>query len=158
VTTLTDTPLAMRDSEWMRLAVELARQAERLGEVPVGAVLVRDQQLVGRGLNSPIHRNDPTAHAEILAIRAAGAALGDYRLTGTTLYVTLEPCPMCMSALIHARVSRVVFGAYDPRQGAISSAVDIAQINPLQCAIDTFGGVLMDECASLLRDFFAKKR
>ena len=146
------------DVEFMRLAIEQAEQAGRAGEVPVGAVLVRDDQVVASGSNRPIGTHDPTAHAEIEALRAGGRALGGYRLTGTTLYVTLEPCAMCAAAIVHARVQRLVFGAWDPRVGAAGSVMNLMAQPALNHRVDAFGGVLMDECAALLKSFFATRR
>ena len=146
------------DIEFMRLAIEQAERAGRAGEVPVGAVLVRDNEVVARGANGPIGAHDPTAHAEIEALRAAGRALGSYRLTGTTLYVTLEPCAMCAAAIVHARVQRLVFGAWDPRVGAAGSVMNLFTQPALNHRVDAFGGVLMDECAALLKSFFATRR
>jgi tRNA(adenine34) deaminase len=146
------------DVDWMRRAMELAAEAEAAGEVPVGAVIVRDGAVLGEGWNRPVGSHDPTAHAEILALRAAGSAAGSYRLGGATLYVTLEPCPMCMAAMVHARVERVVFGAWDPRQGAAGSAFDLARSRALNHAVDAFGGVLADECGTQLREFFQRRR
>jgi tRNA(adenine34) deaminase len=142
----------------MRLAIELARRAEADGEVPVGAVVVQGGVVVGEGWNRPIGTHDPTAHAEILALRAAAARAGDYRLGGATLYVTLEPCPMCAAAMAHARIARLVFGAWDPRQGAAGSAFDLVTAPALNHRIDAFGGVLSEECGALLRGFFAGRR
>ncbi len=146
------------DVAYMQRALELARRAEADGEVPVGAVVVLDGAVIGEGGNSPIGRCDPTAHAEILALREAGGRVRDYRLGGATLYVTLEPCPMCMAAIVHARVSRVVFGAWDPRQGAAGSAFDLANARALNHRVDTFGGVLAEECGALLKEFFRRRR
>lgn len=142
----------------MLLALEQARAAGSAGEVPVGAVLVRGEQLVASGWNRPIGSCDPTAHAEILALRAGGHALHDYRLGGTTLYVTLEPCLMCAAAIVHARVERVVFGAWDPRAGAAGSLLDAFRLPGLNHRADVFGGVLADDCQQLLREFFAARR
>jgi tRNA(adenine34) deaminase len=146
------------DAEFMRRALELARAAATRGEVPVGALLVRGDQVLGEGANCPIGTHDPTAHAEIQALRAAGAEVGDYRLAGTTLYVTLEPCIMCAAALVHARVSRVVFGAWDPKAGAAGSLTDVFNIAGLNHRVDVFGGVLAEECGTLLSDFFRQRR
>jgi tRNA(adenine34) deaminase len=146
------------DAEFMRRALELARAAAARGEVPVGALLVRGDEVLGEGANCPIGTHDPTAHAEIHALRAAGARVGDYRLPGTTLYVTLEPCIMCASALVHARVSRVVFGAWDPKAGAAGSLTDVFNIAGLNHRVDVFGGVLAEECGTLLSDFFRQRR
>jgi tRNA(adenine34) deaminase len=146
------------DVDFMRRALELAAAAAAAGEVPVGAVLVRDEQILAEGANRPIASNDPTAHAEIVALRAGGVALGSYRLTGTTLYVTLEPCAMCAAAIVHARVRRVVFGAWDPRAGAAGSIVDIFALPGLNHRVDVFGGVLAEECMRRLKEFFADRR
>ena len=142
----------------MRLALEQANRARATGEVPVGALLVSGDRVIAGGANHPIASNDPTAHAEIEALRSGGRALGSYRLTGTTLYVTLEPCPMCAMAIVHARVRRLVFGAWDPRAGAAGSVTDIFALPGLNHRVDVFGGVLMEECGSLLREFFASRR
>jgi tRNA(adenine34) deaminase len=146
------------DSEFMRRALELAAQAEARGEVPVGALVVKDERVIGEGFNQPITLKDPTAHAEILALRAAAATLGDYRLGGTTLYVTLEPCPMCAAALVHARVGRLVFGAWDPRQGAAGSVFNLVTARAMNHQVDCFGGVLADECGAVLKRFFESRR
>jgi tRNA(adenine34) deaminase len=142
----------------MGRALELARRAEAAGEVPVGAVIVRAGEIVAEGWNRPIGACDPTAHAEIVALRAAGAALGTYRLTDTTLYVTLEPCPMCAGAMVHARVRRLVFGATDPRAGAAGTVFNIVQHPALNHRMECTGGVLAEECGALLRDFFLARR
>jgi tRNA(adenine34) deaminase len=147
-----------RDEAWMRRAIELAARAESEGEVPVGALVVRDDAVLGEGWNRPIAARDPTAHAEILALRAAAGAVSDYRLGGATLYVTLEPCPMCAAAIVHARVARLVFGAWDPRQGAAGSAFNLVDSDAMNHRVDTFGGVLSEECGALLRGFFAGRR
>ena len=146
------------DIDFMRRALDLARQAADRGEVPVGAVLVRGAEVVGEGANCPIHRHDPTAHAEIIALRAAAEYLGDYRLNDTTLYVTLEPCIMCASALVHARVGRVVFGAWDPKAGGAGSIADIFAMPALNHRVDVFGGVLAEECSEMLSAFFRARR
>ncbi len=148
-----------QDIAFMKRALELAHRAEGEGEVPVGAVLVREGGIIGEGWNCPIGTHDPSAHAEIQALRDAGARVGNYRLSGTTLYVTLEPCPMCASALIHARVGRVVFGAYDPKGGAAGSVFNLLPPDErfnhrLVCE----GGVLEQECGDLLRAFFQARR
>lgn len=142
----------------MREAFALARKAADAGEVPVGAVVVRENVVIGRGYNRPIGAHDPSAHAEIVAMREAGAAIGDYRLGGCTLYVTLEPCIMCASATVHARLDRVVFGAWDPKAGAAGSITDVYSIPQLNHRVDVFGGVLAEECATLLADFFRARR
>jgi tRNA(adenine34) deaminase len=146
------------DVDHMRRALELARAAAARGEVPVGALVVRGEETLGEGANCPIARHDPTAHAEIEALRAAAARAGDYRLPGTTLYVTLEPCIMCASAIVHARVGRVVFGAWDPKAGGAGSIADVFSIPQLNHRVDVFGGVLAEECAATLRGFFAERR
>jgi tRNA(adenine34) deaminase len=146
------------DVEFMQRALELSAAARANGEVPVGAVLVLGDQIIAEGANRPIASNDPTAHAEIEALRAGGQALGSYRLTDTTLYVTLEPCVMCASAIVHARVRRLVFGAWDPRAGAAGSIVNVFSLPGLNHRVDVFGGVLADECAERLKEFFAERR
>jgi tRNA(adenine34) deaminase len=146
------------DSDFMRQALQLARRASEEGEVPVGAVLVSGGELVGEGWNRPIGLNDPTAHAEIMALRAAAVRLGNYRLSGTTLYVTLEPCAMCMGAVITARVNRVVFGAWDLKAGACGSVLDLPRETRLVQGLDVFGGVCSDESAALLKGFFESRR
>src|SRR3984893_4164071 len=146
------------DVDFMQRALELADAAEKNGEVPVGAVLVRGDEIIAEGANRPIASNDPTAHAEIEAVRAGGQIIGSYRLTDTTLYVTLEPCVMCASAIVHARVRRLVFGAWDPRAGAAGSIVDVFSLPGLNHRVDVFGGVLMEECTGLLKQFFAERR
>jgi tRNA(adenine34) deaminase len=147
-----------RDEEWMCRALELALRAEAEGEVPVGALVVRDEQLLGEGWNQPVALRDPTAHAEILAMRNAAQRVGDYRLAGTTIYVTLEPCPMCAAAIAHARIARLVFGAWDPRQGAAGSAFNLVAAPAMNHRVDAFGGVLSDECGAQLKRFFAARR
>jgi tRNA(adenine34) deaminase len=146
------------DVDFMRMALEQAAAAQAKGEVPVGAVLVRGDEVIATGSNHPIASHDPTAHAEIVALRAGGRALSSYRLTDTTLYVTLEPCVMCASAIVHARVRRLVFGAWDPRAGAAGSIVDVFVLDGLNHRVDVFGGVLLDECGELLRRFFDERR
>ncbi len=147
-----------QDEAWMRRALALAARAEAEGEVPVGALIVRDGDLLGEGWNRPIAALDPTAHAEILALRDAASRVADYRLGGATLYVTLEPCPMCAAAMSHARIARLVFGAWDPRQGAAGSAFNLVTAAAMNHCIDAFGGVLSEECGALLRRFFAGRR
>ncbi|MGC8854000.1 MAG: tRNA adenosine(34) deaminase TadA [Halothiobacillaceae bacterium] len=148
----------MSDTYWMEQALERARRAEGEGEVPVGAVLVKDGLLVGEGWNRPIAACDPTAHAEIQALRDAAERLGNYRLPGTTLYVTLEPCPMCVGAMIHARVERVVFGAFDPKTGACGGALDLAHHPSHNHHLIVDGGVMAELAAELLRTFFRRRR
>lgn len=146
------------DRRWLREALVLARQAEAAGEVPVGAVLVKDGVLIGSGWNQSIGNHDPTAHAEVMAMRAGAQTLGNYRLAGTTLYVTLEPCSMCAGALVHGRVERLVYGAADPKTGAAGSVYDLVRSDKLNHRLEVTGGVLAEECAGLLRDFFGRKR
>lgn len=146
------------DAHWMRQALALGAEAAAAGEVPVGALLVRDGAVLGTGWNRPIATHDPTAHAEVVALRAAAAAAADYRLVGATLYVTLEPCIMCAAALIHARVQRVVFGAWDPKAGGAGSVLDVFRAPQLNHRVDVFGGVLAEDCADLLQRFFAERR
>ena len=146
------------DDDWMAQALELAREAARRGEVPVGALLVRDDAVLGRGGNAPIAHNDPTSHAEIVALREAGRALGNYRLPGCTLYVTLEPCAMCAGAILHARLARLVYGASDPKTGACGSVVDLFAEPRLNHHTRVTGGVAADACASLLSEFFGARR
>lgn len=143
---------------WMKYALTLADKAEQKGEVPVGAVLVKDNEIIGEGWNHPIAKHDPTAHAEIMALRNAADKIGNYRLIDTTLYVTLEPCVMCVGAIIHARVSRVVFGASDPRTGAAGSMFDILGTDKLNHKVAIENGVLEQECAEKLRTFFKARR
>jgi len=146
------------DAHFMARALELARAAEAAGEVPVGAVIVKDGQIVGEGYNRPISTADPTAHAEIVALRAAAQALDSYRLLDTTLYVTLEPCAMCAGAMVHARVKRLVFAARDPRAGAAGSVFNVVSHPALNHSIDCEEGVLADECVAVLRQFFKARR
>ena len=146
------------DENWMRYALQLAQQAALQGEVPVGAVLVQDDNILGEGWNQPISLNDPSAHAEMLAMRAAGQAAANYRLPNTTLYVTLEPCSMCAGAMIHARIARVVFGAYDPKTGAAGSLFSVLNDPRHNHQVQISGGVLAEECAELLRTFFRERR
>jgi tRNA(adenine34) deaminase len=148
----------LTDVDYMRRALELSLSAESQGEVPVGAVLVLGDRIVAEGANRPIASNDPTAHAEIEALRSGGQVLGSYRLTDTILYVTLEPCAMCAAAIVHARVRRLVFGAWDPRAGAAGSIVDVFTLPGLNHRVDVFGGVLAEECSQRLRQFFAGRR
>ncbi len=142
----------------MRVALDLARQAALAGEVPVGAVVVKDGEIVGRGSNAPISRHDPSAHAEMVALRDAAQRLGNYRLVGCELYVTLEPCVMCVGAMFHARIGRVVFGAHDPKTGAAGSVFNLFAETRLNHHARTHGGVLAEECGKVLSDFFAKRR
>ena len=146
------------DDAWMRYAFRLAQRAEEYGEVPVGAIVVKDNRCIAEGWNSVITDHDPTAHAEIVALRAAGLALENYRINDTTLYVTLEPCVMCMGALAHARIKRLVFGAYDPKRGAVCNALSLTDASFLNHQISWTGGVLESQCAEQLRDFFRARR
>jgi len=148
----------MDDAGYMGVALELAREAATLDEVPVGAVVVLDGEIVGRGFNQPIGRHDPTAHAEVMALRDAAARLGNYRLPGCTLYVTLEPCAMCIGAIFHARIGRVVFGARDPKTGAAGSVIDLFAEERLNHHAEIAGGVRAEECGALLSAFFAARR
>jgi tRNA(adenine34) deaminase len=146
------------DAAYMREALALAAQAAAAGEVPVGAVLVKGGRVIGRGFNRPISTADPTAHAEIVALREAATAEGNYRLPGSELFVTLEPCAMCVGALVHARIARVVFGARDPKTGACGSIVDLPAIAHWNHHGSFEGGLLAEECGSMLRRFFAERR
>jgi len=142
----------------MRAALALAEQARGAGEVPVGAVVVRDGAVIGSGFNSPISRQDPSAHAEILALRAAAAAAGNYRLSGCTLYVTLEPCVMCAGTILHARITRLVYGAPDPKTGAVGSVLDLFADDRLNHHTEVEGGILAEECGRMLQSFFQERR
>ncbi len=146
------------DETFMRAAIAEAKVAASVGEVPVGAVLVHNNEIIGRGLNRPVQDHDPTAHAEIVAMRAAAAKLQNYRLNDATVYVTLEPCPMCVGAMLHARISRLVFGAYDPKSGAAGSVLDLSDDRRLNHRIEVNGGLFEDQCGGLLQQFFEKKR
>ena len=146
------------DEKWMGLALEQARKAEEEGEVPVGAILVKDGLVVARAHNQPISTNDPTAHAEIQLLRAAGEELNNYRLNGTSLYVTLEPCAMCLGAMMHARVERIVYGAHDPKTGVCGSSENLIDANCFNHKIDLVSGVLENECKQLLKKFFISRR
>lgn len=146
------------DAYWIRRAVALAERARDAGEVPVGAVLVADGTVIGEGANTCIASHDPTAHAEVVAIRNAGTATGNYRMPGSTLYVTLEPCAMCAGAIVLARIARVVFGAHDPRSGAAGSVMDILANPALNHRAHATGGVEADACAALLTGFFRERR
>jgi tRNA(adenine34) deaminase len=146
------------DLYWQEKALILARCAKEKGEVPVGAILVFDNKIIGEGWNRPILENDPTAHAEIVALREAAKNLKNYRLLNATLYVTLEPCAMCVGAMLHARIKRLVFGAYDTKTGAVESVFQLLSTKKLNHQIDYIGGVLATECGSLLSDFFKERR
>ena len=146
------------DLQWMQRAVELAKKAEAQDEVPVGAVIVLDNQIIGEGWNQPISSDDPTAHAEIMALRDAGEKIGNYRLPNATIYVTLEPCTMCAGAIIHARLSRLVYAVDDPKTGACGSVFNLLQTDELNHKVDIEKGVMEEECQSLIRSFFKEKR
>jgi tRNA(adenine34) deaminase len=148
----------MVDERYMREALTLARAGAAGGEVPVGAVVVLDGEIIGRGSNAPIVRNDPTAHAEILALRAAAERTGNYRLEGADLYCTLEPCVMCAGAMVHARIGRVIFGARDLRFGGVRSKFQVADSDLLNHRVEVVEGVLATECVELLREFFEARR
>lgn len=146
------------DRHFMALALELARRGASEGEVPVGAVLVKDGRIVAEGYNRPICSHDPTNHAEIVALREGAAVLGNYRLTGTTLYVTLEPCIMCAGAIVHARVDRLVYGAADPKGGAAGSVFDVFASGRVNHRVEVEGGVMAQSCGEVLRAFFQARR
>ena len=148
----------MTDDAFMRAALEQADEARRRGEVPVGAVVVLDGAVVGAGFNQPIGSHDPTAHAEIVAVREAGRRIENYRLTGATLYVTIEPCQMCVGAMVHARIARLVYGAAEPKAGAIESAMRAHEHPALNHRMATTGGVLADECRVVMQEFFESRR
>lgn len=148
----------MNDEHWMQRALLLAGRAEAAGEVPVGAVLVYEDVCIAEGRNQPIARHDPTAHAEVMALRSAGVSLGNYRCTGSTLYVTLEPCLMCVGAMVHARVRRLVFGAHDPKSGAVTSCLHGFDVPGLNHCVEWSGGVLGDACGEQLKQFFRSRR
>lgn len=150
--------MLMNDEDFMRAALALAREAEQAGEVPVGAVVVLDGVIVGRGSNAPIGRHDPSAHAEMLALRDAAQNIGNYRLVGCELFVTLEPCLMCVGAMFHARIARVIYGASDPKTGAAGSVLNLFEEPRLNYHAAVQGGVLAEECGSILSQFFAARR
>jgi tRNA(adenine34) deaminase len=150
--------MSAASADFMHAALELARQGLEADEVPVGAIVVKDGEIIGRGFNAPISRHDPTAHAEIMALRDAAASLGNYRLVGCELYVTLEPCAMCSGAIMQARIARVVFGARDPKTGACGSVIDVFAERRLNHHAEVVGGLLAEECGALLSRFFAAKR
>lgn len=155
---MSDNPTQDLDTHWMRHALTLAQRAAEEGEVPVGALLVLNNELIGTGWNHPITAHDPTAHAEIAALRDAAQHLGNYRLTGATLYVTLEPCVMCAGAIIHARVARVVYGATDPKTGAAGSVFDTL-LSPLHNhRVEITAGIMAEQCGGLLKAFFQSRR
>ena len=146
------------DAGFMRAALEQALEAERRGEVPVGAVVVSDGAVIGAGFNQPITTHDPTAHAEIVAIRQAASRRANYRLTGATLYVTIEPCQMCVGAMVHARIARLVYGTREPKAGAIESAMRAHEHPALNHRVDAVGGVLEEECRAVMQRFFQERR
>lgn len=146
------------DERWMRRALELAVAAASEGEVPVGAIVVADGEIIGAGFNRPISTHDPSAHAEILALREAALARANYRVSNACLYVTLEPCVMCAGAMLHARIERLVFGAYDPNSGAAGSVVDVTDVPRFNHRLEVVGGVLDGECGEQLRQFFRARR
>lgn len=146
------------DRQFMQQALEQARLAAAAGEVPVGAVLVRDGHVISRGFNKPISNHDPSAHAEMMALRAAAQAEANYRLPGTTLYVTLEPCAMCAGAILHARIDRVVFGASDPKTGAAGSVLNIFSEKQINHQTEVDGGIMSEDCGEVLRQFFKERR
>jgi len=146
------------DEKWMRHAIRLAHRAEASGEVPVGAVIIKSDTLIAEGFNQPIQNNDATAHAEIVALRAAGLKFANYRLPGTTMYVTLEPCAMCVGAMIHARVARVVYAASDPRTGALGGAFNLLETETQNHTFDVTSGVAADESRTMLQNFFRSRR
>lgn len=148
----------MTDADYMNLALELAGQAQAAGEVPVGAVVVKDGEVVGRGYNAPISRHDPSAHAEMMALRDAAQRIGNYRLVDCELFITLEPCLMCAGAIMHARIARVVYGASDPKTGACGSVLDAFADLRLNHHAEVRGGLLAEECGAMLSNFFAMRR
>ncbi len=148
----------MSDEDFMQIALELASEAAQAGEVPVGAIVVREGEVIGRGSNAPIGLHDPSAHAEMRALRDAAQKLGNYRLVGCELYVTLEPCLMCAGAIFHARIARVVYGARDPKTGVAGSVLDVFNEQKLNHHAEVAGGILADECGAILSSFFAARR
>ena len=148
----------MTDEDYMKIALELAQQAASVGEVPVGAIVVSGNEIVGFGFNSPIRRHDPSAHAEMLALRDAAIRLGNYRLVGCTIYVTLEPCAMCTGAIQHARIAKLVYGAADAKTGACGSVVNLMKEHKLNHHCEVIGGVMAEECGGLLSNFFSTRR
>jgi tRNA(adenine34) deaminase len=146
------------DHQYMRIAIEQAQLAAQSGEVPVGAVLVRDGQVISKAFNRPIANHDPSAHAEMLALREAALVEGNYRIPGSTLYVTLEPCVMCSGAMLHARIDRIVYGASDPKTGAAGSVLDVFASKQINHQTSVEGGIMSEECGQLLRDFFKGRR
>jgi len=150
--------IKLADEQYIKVALELAQLAAEAGEVPVGAIVLKDGKIIGRGSNSPIANHDPSAHAEIIAMRDAARKLGNYRLVGCTLYVTLEPCAMCTGAIQHARIARLVYGASDPKTGACGSVIDLMKENRLNHHTEVSGGILAVECGAVLSNFFANRR
>lgn len=148
----------MSDQDFMRAALDLAREAEERGEVPVGAVVVRDGKIIARAANRNITDNDPSGHAEILALREAGQVLGNHRLTGCSLFVTIEPCAMCAGALVHARLARLIYGASDPKTGAVQSVMQVLNHPALNHRMEVTAGVLAQECSAILQSFFRERR
>ena len=146
------------DQFWMSVAIELAKQAGESGEVPVGAVLILDDKMIGKGRNQSIELNDPSAHAEIQALREGGSKIGNYRLKGSKIYVTIEPCTMCIGALVHARIEKLIFGAREPKSGAVSCTNDILEKHSFNHRFKVIEGVLEDECSQLMRNFFRVRR
>ena len=146
------------DEKWMQIAIQEAVKAEEMGEIPVGAILIKDGFLIAKAHNQPISKNDPTAHAEIQLLRTAGNTLKNYRLTGTSLYVTLEPCAMCLGAIMHARIDRLIFGAYDPKTGVCGSSENFMEASCFNHKIDIASGVLENESKQLLKNFFNSRR
>ncbi len=146
------------DLKFMKLALELAKKAELKNEVPVGALVVRDGKIIGRGMNTSISDYDPTSHAEINAIREAAKAIKNYRLKDCTIYVTLEPCAMCVGAIQHARIEKIIYGAPDPKTGACGSMIDLISIKEINHHAEALGGILEKECSQILKDFFLSKR
>ena len=146
------------DQRFMSRALQLARTAEALGEVPVGCVIVHEGRIVGEAYNAPVSTNDPTAHAELIALRLAGHHMGNYRLPGCRAYVTLEPCPMCAGAMVHARLDRLVFGAADPKTGAAGGAIDLFGHPANNHRVEALGGLMAGECGEILREFFRRRR
>lgn len=147
-----------KDEKWMQVAINEAKKAEAIGEVPVGAIIIKNDQIIAKAHNKPILKNDPTAHAEILAIRSAGKKIKNYRLTGTAIYVTLEPCSMCLGAIIHARIEKIIFGAFDKKTGACGSSENLKNTHFFHYKSKINGGVLEKNCKDMLQDFFKKRR
>jgi tRNA(adenine34) deaminase len=150
--------MSVHDAAFMQVALEQAAESAKAGEIPVGAVVVVSGELVATGQNRSIRDSDPSAHAEVVALRAAGSKLSNYRLTDASLYVTLEPCAMCIGAIVQARLARVVFGAYDPKAGAVGSAIDLSDSPAFNHRFEIMGGVLAEECGAVLKEFFGERR